>query len=310
MKCLVAIVGPTAIGKSTLSIQIAQAFNGEIINADSRQIYRNMDIGTAKPSKAEQSAVPHHLLDIINPDEAFSVALYQASAYNVIDRIHVANKVPVLVGGSGQYVWSVIEGWQIPQVEPDYAFRDGLQSKAETNGVYGLYRELSEIDPTAASKIDPNNLRRIIRALEIHHKTGNKPSELQNKSGVPFPVLIIGLTANRHNLYTMIDRRTDRMVDDGLVDEVKNLLSMGYGAGLPSMSSLGYRQILTYLNGDMNLDAAIQKIKYETHRFARGQYAWFRLADNRIKWFAVGDNTENQINYTIENFLVALKTNE
>jgi tRNA dimethylallyltransferase len=307
MKCLVAIVGPTAIGKSNLSIQIAQAFNGEIINADSRQIYRYMDIGTAKPSKAEQGVVPHHLLDIINPDEAYSVALYQASAYTVIDRILEANKIPVMVGGSGQYIWSVIEGWQIPQVEPDYAFRDSLQSKAEENGVYSLYRELSEIDPAAASRIDPNNLRRIIRALEIHHKTGNKPSKLQTKKGVPFPVLIIGLTAYRHNLYTMIDRRTDRMVADGLIDEVKNLLSMGYTAGLPSMSSLGYRQILTYLNGEMHLDAAIQKIKFETHRFARSQYAWFHISDNRIKWLDIGDNIENQINYTIENFLNSIR---
>jgi tRNA dimethylallyltransferase len=184
-----------------------------------------------------------------------------------------------------------------------------LQSKAEANGVYGLYRELSEIDQTTASKIDPNNLRRIIRALEIHYKTGNKPSELQAKRGVPFPVLIIGLTTDRNNLYAMIDKRTDSMVEDGLVDEVKNLLSMGYSADLPAMSSLGYRQILMYLNGEIKLDTAIQKIKFETHRFARGQYAWFHLADNRIKWSDVGDNTENQINYTIENFLAALKDN-
>jgi len=310
MKCLVAVVGPTAVGKSTLSLQIAQDFDGEIINADSRQIYRYMDIGTAKPGKDERIAVPHHLLDIINPDEAYSVALYQLAAYHVIDRIQASNKIPVMVGGSGQYIWSVIEGWQIPQVEPDYSFRDSLQLKAEADGTFGLYRELSEIDPAAAGKIDPNNLRRIIRALEIHHKTGNKPSALQTKRDVPFPVLIIGLTTDRHNLYTMIDKRTDRMVADGFVDEVKTLLSMGYGAGLPSMSSLGYRQILTYLNGEIKLDAAIHKIKFETHRFARSQYAWFHLADNRIKWFTVGDNTENQINYTIENFLAALKANE
>jgi tRNA dimethylallyltransferase len=310
MKCLVAVVGPTAVGKSTLSLQIAQDFDGEIINADSRQIYRYMDIGTAKPGKDERIAVPHHLLDIINPDEAYSVALYQAAAYHVIDLIQASNKIPVMVGGSGQYIWSVIEGWQIPQVEPDYFFRDSLQLKAEAGGTLGLYRELSEIDPAAAGKIDPNNLRRIIRALEIHHKTGNKPSELQTKRGVPFPVLVIGLTADRHILYTMIDKRTDRMVTDGLVDEVKNLLAMGYTTDLPSMSSLGYRQILSYLNDKTDLDTAIQKIKYETHRFARGQYAWFHLADDRIKWFAVGDNTENQINYTIEKFLTALKANE
>ncbi|MHB8084522.1 MAG: tRNA (adenosine(37)-N6)-dimethylallyltransferase MiaA, partial [Dehalococcoidia bacterium] len=277
MKCLVAIVGPTAIGKSLLSIRISQIYNGEIINADSRQIYRCMDIGTAKPSKEEQRSVPHHLLDIIAPNEAFSVALYQAAAYDVIERIQAAGKVPLIVGGSGQYIWSVIEGWQIPQVEPDHGFRDSLQSKAEANGVYELYRELRDLDAATASKIDPNNLRRIIRALEIYHKTGKKPSELQAKMGLPFPVLIIGLTTDRHNLYTMIDKRTDRMITDGLVDEVKNLLSMGYTGDLPSMSSLGYRQILMYLKDEIDLDSAVSKIKYETHRFARGQYAWFHL---------------------------------
>ncbi|MGA2159763.1 MAG: tRNA (adenosine(37)-N6)-dimethylallyltransferase MiaA [Dehalococcoidia bacterium] len=310
MRCLVAIVGPTAIGKSTLGIQISQTFNGEIINADSRQIYRYMDIGTAKPSKAEQNSIPHHLLDIVDPDEAFSVALYQAAAYKIIEQVQAANKVPLMVGGSGQYIWSIVEGWQIPQVKPDYDFRDSLQSKAEASGVYELYRELREIDEATATKIDPNNLRRIIRALEIYHKTGNKPSELQAKMGSPFPVLIIGLTTGRHNLYTMIDKRTDRMITEGLVDEVKNLMDMGYTADLPSMSSLGYRQILMYLKGEIELDNAVQKIKYETHRFARGQYAWFHLADNRIKWFSVGDNRENQINYTIEQFLASLKNNE
>ena len=184
MRCMVAIVGPTAIGKSSLSITISQAFNGEIVNADSRQIYRYMDIGTAKPGKAEQSIIPHHLLDIIYPNEAYSVVLYKASADSAIDRIQAAGKLPVMVGGSGQYIWSVIEGWQIPQVEPNHDFRANLQRKADSTGVYGLFRELNEIDPAAASKIDPNNLRRIIRALEIHHQTGLKPSDLQIKTRI------------------------------------------------------------------------------------------------------------------------------
>jgi tRNA dimethylallyltransferase len=303
MKCLVAIVGPTAVGKSRLGNLIAEDFQTEIINADSRQIYKFMDIGTAKPSVAERAHIPHHLLDIILPDQNYSIALYQQAATTAISEICTRKKLPLLIGGSGQYVWSLIEGWQIPEVPPDPTFRGELEQKATASGAECLFRELEEIDPVAAARISPNNLRRIIRALEIHRKTGRKPSELQYKKGTDYPVLIIGLTANREKLYEMIDARVERMVESGLIDEVKCLINMGYRPELPSMSSLGYREIAAHLNNDVDLPGAIERIKFETHRFARSQYAWFHLNDERIKWFQADDDIKSKINYTINNFI-------
>jgi tRNA dimethylallyltransferase len=303
MKCLIAIVGPTGVGKSSLGLSIAQRFNVEIINSDSRQIYRHMDIGTAKPSAADISTVPHHLFDIITPDQPYSLAHYQKSALETIARVHERDTIPLLVGGSGQYVWSVIENWQIPEVAPDPEFRERMVSIAREQGSDFLYRQLKGIDPAAAQKILPGNLRRIIRALEIFEKTGEKPSSLQTKKGHDFPVQIIGLTCERERLYDRINRRTDRMMESGFLDEVKRLMEMGYTPGLPSMSSLGYRQITGYLGGSMALQEAVQAIKWETHRFARGQYAWFRLNDVRISWFDTADEVNEKINYTIDSFL-------
>jgi tRNA dimethylallyltransferase len=289
MKCLVAVVGPTAVGKSRLGISIAKRFNGEIVNADSRQIYKYMDIGTAKPGRAEREEIGHHMLDIILPDQPYNLALYQESACKCIGDIQGAGRLPVLVGGSGQYVWSVLEGWRIPAVAPDPVFRESMERRAESESVNSLYRELEKIDPASAARISPNNLRRIVRALEIYHKGGILPSSLREKRGLPYPVLIIGLTAGREHLYSLIDGRVERMVEAGLVEEVKNLLDMGYHSGLASMSSLGYRQMADHLGGKMGLQEAVQTIRYETHRFARNQYAWFRSSDGRIEWFDTDD---------------------
>lgn len=305
MKCLIAIVGPTGVGKSSLGLSIAQRFNGEIINSDSRQIYRHMDIGTAKPSDAEMNTVPHHLFDIIAPDQPYSLAHYRESALETFARIHVRNTIPVLVGGSGQYVWSVIENWQIPEVEPDMDFRKRMERIAEEQGRDFLYRQLREIDPVAAQRILPGNLRRVIRALEIFEKTGKQPSVLQAKKGHDYPIQIIGLTCNRQRLYDLINLRTDHMIESGLVEEVNKLIEMGYAPDLPSMSSLGYRQIAGYLAGSRPLKEAVQEIKYETHRFARNQYAWFRLNDPRISWFDTADAIDVKIHYTIDSFLKA-----
>ena len=303
MKCLIAIVGPTGVGKSALGLSIAQRFHGEIINSDSRQIYRHMDIGTAKPSETDISTVPHHLFDIISPDQPYSLAHYQKSALGTISRVQERTKIPVLVGGSGQYVWSVIENWQIPEVAPDTEFRERMVKMANEQGGDFLYQQLKVIDPVAAQKMLPGNLRRVIRALEIYEKTGDKPSELQTKRGHDYPVKIIGLTCDRKLLYDRINLRTDRMMESGLVDEVKRLIKMGYTPVLPSMSSLGYRQITGHLTGSMSLKEAVQAIKYETHRFARNQYAWFRLNDTRISWFETADEVNEKINYTIDSFL-------
>jgi tRNA dimethylallyltransferase len=287
MKCLIAIVGPTAVGKSELALHLAQWFPLEIVSADSRQVYRYMDIGTSKPSSAERASVPHHVIDVIEPDEDFSLATYHGLAIEAMKAVQQQGKLPLLVGGSGLYVWSLVEGWRIPQVPPNRKLRRQLETRAEQEGSHDLYRELHNIDPVAAAKINPRNTRRIIRALEIYHTTGQYPSQLQRKEAPSFPILIIGLTQERSELYSRIDRRVDRMIQKGLVKEVEQLFERGYNPYLPSMSGIGYKQIGQFLRREMTLPLAIDKIKYETHRLARHQYAWFRLGDSRIHWFDV-----------------------
>ena len=287
MKPLIAIVGPTAVGKSELALHLAQRFPAEIIGADSRQVYRYMDIGTNKPSPAERAAVPHHVIDVVEPDQGFSLAMYHKLAMEALGDIRQRGKLPLLVGGSGLYVWSLIEGWKIPHVPPDQKLRRQLEARAEQEGSHRLYQELQDIDPVAAAKINPGNARRIIRALEIYHTTGQPPSQLQRKEAPDFPVLLIGLTQERSELCRRIDLRVDRMIQSGLVEEVEQLLEKGYSPFLPSMSGIGYKQIVQFLRGEMTLPEAIDKIKYETHRLARHQYAWFRLGDDRIQWFDV-----------------------
>lgn len=303
MRCLIAVVGPTAVGKSGLSMSLANIIKGEIVNADSRQVYRYMDIGTAKPVKGERDKVAHHLVDIIDPDEDYSLAIYRQSAFSAIESIFDRGHVPLLTGGSGQYVWSILENWLVPEIGPDVNLRRDLEDEADRAGTESLYLRLKNMDPASAGRIGPHNLRRIIRALEIHQKTGLRPSDLRAKAGLPYPVLIIGLTAERGRLYDMIDRRTDLMIEMGLVEEVRELQLRGYSLSLSSMSSLGYRQVFEYLEGKCNLQEAVNDIKYKTHRYARSQYAWFRRTDPRIHWFDIGDAAAGQIDYTVYSFL-------
>ncbi|MFC1918246.1 tRNA (adenosine(37)-N6)-dimethylallyltransferase MiaA [Chloroflexota bacterium] len=303
MNSLVAIVGPTGVGKSRLALSLARAFHGEIVNADSRQIYRYLDIGTAKPTPEELSLVPHHLIDIINPDEDFSLAQYQKLAYQTIDNIQRENKLPFLVGGSGLYIRAVIEGWRIPEVPPDTRLRQALEERAAEIGAAGLFQELLEVDPAAAEKIDPRNIRRVIRALEVQQKTNRLFSELQRKEPPPYHTYIIGLTAERDELYRRVDRRIDEMIAGGLVTEVEILRQMGYDFKLSAMSSIGYRQIVQFLNGALTLEAAIQQIKTETHRLVRHQYAWFRRKDPGIHWFDIEKDVENTIRESLAEFM-------
>ncbi|MEK7354651.1 MAG: tRNA (adenosine(37)-N6)-dimethylallyltransferase MiaA [Chloroflexota bacterium] len=289
MSKLVAIIGPTASGKSQLALRLAQQFNGEIVSADSRQVYRLMDIGTAKPGGDEMSIIPHYLIDIINPDEDFSLAQYQQLAYQSIADIQQRHKLPLLVGGTGQYLWAVVEGWKIPEVAPDLEFRQRLEGRAAQGETDQLYQELAQIDPDAAQRIDRRNVRRVIRALEVARNSEVSSTQPQLKISPPFNTLIIGLTTERKELYRRIDQRVDRMIEQGLVDEVKRLVEMGYDMALPSMSGIGYKQLGQYLGGELTLEAAVQQIKTETHRLVRRQYNWFRLKDERIKWFDIGD---------------------
>jgi tRNA dimethylallyltransferase len=300
---LVAIVGPTGVGKSQLALHLARDIDGEIVSADSRQVYRYMDIGTAKPTIDEQAVVSHHLIDIIEPDKDFSLAEYQQLAGDAITDIQYRNKLPLLVGGTGQYVKAVLEGWEIPRVVPDMDFRQKLEEQAANGQTEELYKELTSIDPEAAQKIDPRNIRRVIRALEVSKSSGIPFSQLQKKRKPSFESIIIGLTARRDELYCRIDTRVDKMIDMGLVDEVRKLINTGYRPDLPSMSGIGYRQICAYINGEMSLMAAVESIKFETHRFVRHQYNWFRLNDDKILWFDIDNKgVEEEIKTEVKRF--------
>lgn len=299
---LLVIVGPTAVGKTALSLQIAQQFNGEIISADSRQIYRGLDIGTAKATPQEQASVPHHLIDVVNPDEVLTLAEFQERAYAAIAAIHQRRRLPLLVGGTGQWVQAVVEGWGVPRVPPDPDLRASLEAEAEAWGPIAFHAKLAAVDPLAAQKLDARNVRRVIRALEVYLKTGVPISQHQAKNPPPYHILQLGLTMPREALYRRIDERIDRMVEAGLLDEVSRLFEAGYGWDLPAMSGLGYRQMGQYLRGEIGFEAAVALIKKETRRFVRQQYNWFRLDDSRINWFEAKGDLE-AISETIEVFL-------
>lgn len=285
----VVIVGPTATGKSDLAVALAERFDGEIINADSRQVYRCLDIGTAKPPPEVRRRIPHHLFDVVRPDEEFSVAVYTHLARRAVEEVARRGKLPILVGGTGHYVWALLEGYEVPPVPPDPELRRELRARAEREGAEALYAELKARDPEAAARIDPRNLRRVIRALEVIIRTDRKFSELRRKNPPPWDPLIIGLTLDRKTLYERIDRRVEAMVAAGWLDEVRRLLAKGYAPDLPALTGHGYRWLIKHLKGEISLDEAIRRTKNEIHAYARHQYAWFRPNDPRITWLRADD---------------------
>ena len=299
---LIAIVGPTATGKTALAIALAQRLGGEIVGADSRQVYRQMDIGTAKPTAEERALAPHHLIDVVDPDQEFSLAQYLEQAGAVLEDVWSRGKQPLLVGGSGQYVWALLEGWRVPRLPPQRELRRELGERADRQGAEALHRELAQVDPKAAARIDPRNVRRVIRALEVHKATGRPISYWQEKGPPPWEVLTLGLTCPRRELYERIDARVDAMMEAGLVDEVRGLLSMGYDPSLASMSGIGYKQVCQHLAGELDLATAVARIKTATHRLARQQYTWFRLDDGRIRWLE-GDGAVDEAVALAEQFL-------
>jgi tRNA dimethylallyltransferase len=303
---LILIVGPTAVGKTELSIQLAERLNGEIVSADSRLFYRGMDIGTAKPSRQEMARVPHHLIDIADPDEILSLAVFQRKAREAIADIHTRNKLPFLVGGTGQYVRAVTQGWSPPEVKPDEKLRADLEKEKEEKGVYWLHDKLRGIDPEAAEKIDARNYRRTIRALEVIQTTGKKFSEQRGQGDSPYHLIAIGLSRPRTELYDRVDKRIDGMFESGFIDEVRGLLAKGYSRSLPTMSAIGYRECIRVIRGELMEDQARAGIRKATRVFVRRQANWFKETDPGIKWFrmeaGVIDQVEAFIHVSLKSF--------
>lgn len=288
------MAGPTAVGKTRAAIALAQRIDGEIVCADSRTVYRGLDIGTAKPTLAERALVPHHLLDVADPAELFTLADYQRLATEAVEGVHGRARPAILAGGTGLYIRAVIDRVAVPAVAPEWDLRARLAAEERNGGPGTLHRRLREIDPAAAARIHRNNVRRIIRALEVWEVTGAAMSSLQvqvraGRWGAPSdvgPAEMVALTLDRERLAARIDRRVEEQLAAGLVDEVRRLRRAGYSRALPSMQGLGYKEIAAYLEGDVTLDAAVAELRRNTRRYAKRQRSWFR-ADPRYRWIEV-----------------------
>jgi tRNA dimethylallyltransferase len=285
---LIIIVGPTAVGKTEISIQLAKSLNGEIVSADSRLFYCGMDIGTAKPSIAERAQVPHHLIDVADPDETWTLAIFQQKAREIIYAIHTRGHLPFLVGGTGQYIRAVTQNWQPPVQEPDQRLRTVLQNLANEKGVFWIHEKLRMLDPLTANTIDPRNIRRTIRALEVIFHTGRRASVQRGQGESPYRILIIGLNRPRVELYARVDARIEAMFASGFIDEVKGLLQRGYSPDLPTMSAIGYRECVAVLQHQLSPEEAMRHIKRATRIFIRRQANWFKKSDPVIHWFEAG----------------------
>jgi len=302
---LLLIVGPTAVGKTEIAIQLAEHLQGEIISADSRLFYRGMDIGTAKPSREQQARVPHHLIDIADPDEILSLAVFQQKAREAIANVHTRKKLPLLVGGTGQYIRAVTEGWTPPEVVPNDRLREELERLKEERGIDWLHAGLNQMDSVAAKNIDPRNFRRTIRALEVIMTTGKKFSEQRGQADSPYQLITMGLTRPRIELYARVDARIESMFAHGFLEEVRGLLEMGYSPALPTMSAIGYRECVAVLEGKMEVEMAKQLIGRATRVFVRRQANWFKESDPTISWFRVEEGVIKKMEAFIRQTLSA-----
>jgi len=289
---VVCIVGPTCSGKTSLSIMLAEIFSTEIISADSRQIYKHLTIGTAKPSDEQLKKIKHHFIDELNPDEYFNVSIFEQESLKIIERLFSENKIPVIAGGSGLYIKALVEGI-FDSVDTDPEVRKNLLLKKQEYGIDYLYDELKKVDPVSADKMFPQNWKRVIRALEVYYSTGIPIWELQqkHKRETSINFLQYGLLWNRNILYKNIEERVDLMIENGLLDEVRGILSSGFGKELNSLNTVGYKEIISYFNKEISLDKAVELIKRNTRRFAKRQMTWFRK-DERIKWINVDDEND------------------
>ena len=303
---LIILLGPTGVGKTTVSLELAERLNGEIVSADSRLFYRGMDIGTAKPSQAERQRVPHHLIDVTTPDQGWSLAVFQREARHAIGEIQARGHLAFLVGGTGQYVRAVIEEWELPRVEPNPILRQALQNWANDIGFQELHTRLSVLDPQAAATIDARNVRRNLRALEVILSTGKRFSEQRRRGRILFHILQLGISRPRAELYDRIDARIQRMLEDGLVNEVRGLLAKGYSSDLPPLSAIGYREIIAYIQGKLTLEAAVTEMKRATRIYVRRQANWFKANDPDIHWLEANPQIVDQMEAIIRNWLETL----
>lgn len=293
MEKLPVLIGPTAVGKTSIAIKLAKAMNAEIVSADSMQIYRGMDIGTAKPSMDERQGVPHHLIDLVDPDDLFTVADYQERFEEIVLEIRQRGKIPLVTGGTGLYVRAVTRRFKIPAPTAHPGLRQTLQKRAEREGGTILHMELERIDPISAARIHPNDRRRVIRALEVYHSSG-KPFSfwLENAEERLDPgTVIIGLQRDRDELYQRINARVDSMIEQGLLEEVRSLLKLGYDPNLPSMQGLGYKELIPVIEGAVTLEEALELLKRRTRNYAKRQMSWFRREPT--VWFDIHDDENN-----------------
>ena len=300
---VIVICGPTASGKTALSIELAKQINGEVVSADSMQIYKDMTIGTAKPTTEEMQGIKHYLIDFVSPDKRYSVAEYKNDATNAIEEIISKGKTPIVVGGTGLYVNSLIYEIEYPSVELDMNYRKKLEEIAEKEGLYRLYEMAMKVDKLAMKKISPNDKKRICRVLEIYHATGKTKTqiEIESRANKPkYDYLVFGISMDREKLYERINKRVDIMIEDGLIDEVKKVLNK-YDDFPTAMQGLGYKEVVEYINGDTTKEEMIEKIKMETRRYAKRQLTWFRRYDN-ITWIDGLDDIQKNVNIIWEEY--------
>ena len=298
------ICGPTASGKTALSIELAKRINGQIVSADSMQIYDEMNIGTAKPTIEEMAGIKHYLIGNISPTERYSVSEYKKDAQNSIKQILNENKKPIVVGGTGLYINSLIYGIDYPNIETDLEYRKKLEEEVDEKGLYELYKKACEIDPKAMKKISPNDQKRILRVLEIYNQTKKTKTELEiesKKNGIPYEYKVFAINIERNILYERINKRVDNMIQDGLIAEVE-MIYKKYGEGLfTSIQAIGYKEVLQYIKGEDTKDEMIEKIKMETRRYAKRQITWFKKIEN-IKWLNGLDDIQNNIKIILEEY--------
>ncbi|HJD37324.1 MAG TPA: tRNA (adenosine(37)-N6)-dimethylallyltransferase MiaA [Candidatus Blautia ornithocaccae] len=305
-KPLIVLTGPTAVGKTSLSIALARAVEGEIISADSMQVYKHMDIGSAKIKKEEMEGIPHYLIDVLEPDEEFHVVRFQEMAKEAMKEIYSKGKIPILTGGTGFYIQAVVKDIDFSQDTEKSSVRERLENLAQEKGGEYLHELLAQRDPESAEKIHPNNIKRVIRALEYYELTGEKISlhnEREGEKVSPYNTAYFVLNDHRERLYEKIDRRVDQMLDEGLVEEVRRLAQMGYTRDMVSMQGLGYKEILAYLEGEYSLEEAVYVLKRDTRHFAKRQLTWFRREKDVI-WVNKPDfdyDDKKILEYILEN---------